>query len=319
MELGELGDEREPHPDTGVVHRRHRTVLEGLEDGLPVLLGDAGSVVLDRDQHVVALRRHLDPHLTPRRRVPRGVHQQVLHDPGDHLRIDPRRHRPRVDMDLTARHRLGIPDEERDEPPDGDLLELGLHDAAGETFRVEEVRHDRVQATGLRGETVDQLLALLLRDAEAIALLEGQGASEDRRKGGPDVVRHGGQEGRLDLVGPSHVLHRLPLEVERPCEVVVRLLGIGDVEHHALPVHGVALVVHLEDRLVADPHRPAVGGDQTVLAGVGLARLVALLPLQKDPLAIVGMEGLCPPLRVPGRDLRGIAEQLLDERADIGG
>jgi len=111
----------------------------------------------------------------------------------------------------------------------------------------------------------------------------------------------------------------LPLQGERAGEVVVRLLGNGDVQHHALPVHGVAFFILKEDRLVADPHGSSVRRYQAVLPGVGLSRVVAPPPLRLHALAVIGMERLRPPFRIADRDLGRIAEQLLDERTHVGG
>ncbi len=198
---------------------------KGSEDRLPMLLGDPRSVVLNLDQDVVALGEHLDPHLTLRRCVACRIHQQVLDDPGDHLRIDPGAHRPRVDVDLAPGHRLGVPDQQGDEPADRDLLQLRLDHAAGEALRVEQVRHDGVEPTRLGREAVDQLLALLFGDAEPVALLERERVAEDRRQRRPDVVRDRGEERRLDLIGPADVVRRPSFEVERPGEISVAALA----------------------------------------------------------------------------------------------
>src|SRR5918995_5168278 len=126
MEVGEPRDEGEADPDAGVVRRRHRSVLEGPEDRVPVLLGDPRSVVLDGDQDVVAVGDHTHPYLARRRRVTARVHQEVLDDARDHLRIDPRGDRARVHVDLTAGQRVGVPHEQRNQSAYGDLLELRL-------------------------------------------------------------------------------------------------------------------------------------------------------------------------------------------------
>ena len=77
--------------------------------------------------------------------------------------------------------------------------------------------------------------------------------------------------------------------VVRGSESLLRLLLRGDIDHHALPRERPAVQIAQQDRLVADPDHPSVGGDQPVLPRPGLTgRAVQVVGGELD-LAIIGV------------------------------
>ncbi len=100
--------------------------------------------------------------------------------------------------------------------------------------------------------------------------------------------------------------------------LLLRLLLQGDVLHEPLRVRGARSVVD-DLRDVAHPHDAAVLVDQPVLQVEGLAGCVVPVVLRQRVLAVVGMQHAHPEVVLGHELLGGVAEQLLDLRAHVGG
>ena len=129
-------------------------------------------------------------------------------------------------------------------------------------------------------------------------------------------MRDGLEEGVLQLVERTESSGGLPLDLERASEVLLRLLQARDVEHHARPEAGVAVLVAHDLRLVQDPHDPSVCATHPVLDRERLQRPFGAFVLRVHALSIVGMHQLEP--HPTGHEVvRRDTEHLLDTRARV--
>ena len=106
---------------------------------------------------------------------------------------------------------------------------------------------------------------------------------------GPEVVRHRLQERVLHVVGDAQALaahHALGGEVAFE---LLRPVLLGDVEEHALPVLGLAVVVQDQPRLIVDPDRAAV----LARSSGSVTSWIRPTDRRRDgPLGVVGMHEL---------------------------
>ena len=102
-----------------------------------------------------------------------------------------------------------------------------------------------------------------------------------------------------------------------PLQLLLGVLALGDVVEDAVPDRDAGFVF-LEHRLVEDPDDLAVAGDHPVVdrRRVAFAERLAALLLER-PLAIVGVQQRRPEVGVGDPLLGGVAEDLLDLRADV--
>ena len=132
--------------------------------------------------------------------------------------------------------------------------------------------------------------------------------------------RGGGAHQRLGvavLQGPLAELGDDGLLGERPLQLVLGLLALGDVVEDAVPDRHPVLV-GLEHGLVEHPDDVAPAGAHPVLdrAGVAVAEEVLAFGRQRL-LAVLGVEEARPEPRIGLELLRGVAEDLLDLGADV--
>ena len=97
------------------------------------------------------------------------------------------------------------------------------------------------------------------------------------------------------------------------------LLAFGKVEENPLPVDGVASLVAHQHRLVPNPHRAPVPGDKPVLQREGIPDPVEAGVLGHHALPVVGVEHALPEVVVFQERFRGVTQEVLHLRADVGG
>ena len=90
----------------------------------------------------------------------------------------------------------------------------------------------------------------------------------------------------------------------------------GDIEHHPAHAH-LAVEVAMDRGLVADPDDPTVAGNQAVDVAERAGRRLALAQLGHGALPVIGMERPHPEVVVGEPLLGGVAEDLVDLRADV--
>ena len=135
-------------------------------------------------------------------------------------------------------------------------------------------------------------------------------AQELHRPVGVDVAAEDGPRDVADEPAePGLALHQREVAV----------LAGGDVDQEALRQGGLPVTVVDDAGLVLDPDDAAVLRSQPVLGGEGLGVRIADAVLVADALGIVGVDDL--PEEAGRREpfLRGVAEQVLELRADVGG
>src|SRR5918999_914761 len=97
-------------------------------------------------------------------------------------------------------------------------------------------------------------------------------------------------------------------------ELILERLSFGDVEKKATPIERAPVVSHDQVALVADPHHPAVLGQQSILDCLAVGR--SLFPLgllvEHYPVTVVGMELPVPHPRILHPFLGSKPEQRLD-------
>ena len=194
------------------------------------------------------------------------------------------------------------------------------HDPLAQPVQVEQVGQQSVQLAGVGHQPVDQVGGVLRGQARP-GPLEGQGDADDRGQRGPQLVGDGVQEGVLHVVeGPQLLgrlplaLQRLPLALQRLAQRLLGLLLLGDVDVEALPVVRLSGLAKHQHGMVADPHHPAVLGQDPVLHVPGIPGAVDALVLGQHPLAVVRVDQRLPEVRLGGL-LGRVAEQLLVLRA----
>ena len=114
-------------------------------------------------------------------------------------------------------------------------------------------------------------------------------------------------------------------------KLLLGLLAIRDVHHHALPVEGPAVLVADQLGFVMEPDDPTVGRDHPVVLTVGLARVARRAALGLDPRPVLGVDpldpepGFVPPCRGEpgdgldlGTDVCGQGRQVVGPRREVG-
>ena len=106
--------------------------------------------------------------------------------------------------------------------------------------------------------------------------------------------------GVLQAAGKLASLLQGPAEhVEAPSKLLLGLLAFRDIQHHPAPIQERAVEPTDRRRLVADPDRPPVLGDDPILIDVPLCIAVGFLVRDRDPVAVLGMDRGPPQLRDP--------------------
>ncbi len=199
-------------------------LLELLEDPLPILGGDAGAGIGDRDPHLAVDPRRAHVHLPAGGRELHGVREQVedhLLDPAlvavDHvdLRIGGERDAdPVLRRALAHHHHAAL-----ERLPQRERVHLELDLSGLDLGEVEDVVDQREQVVPGRDDVVE-VLGLLLVDRADHLVAEHLREADDRVQRRPQLVGHVGQELRLVLA------RRLELGVEAT-ELVVHPVDVG--------------------------------------------------------------------------------------------
>ena len=180
---------------------RGRPLLEGLEDRPPHVLGNSDPVVLDHDQCPAVVCLYAEPDRAVDRRVPGGVHQQVLDDALDLRGVDRQDDRFDPDDNGAIGQRLQVLDGAPGEGADVRHAVLGFDDPAVQSIDVEQILQQPVELAGVGREPLEQVVSVVVVHVERS--LERQGQPQDRGQRAPQLVRDGREEGVLHLVEAS--------------------------------------------------------------------------------------------------------------------
>ena len=205
-------------------------LAERLEDRLSQLLGNAGPVVLDHDQDAVALGLDPEPDRAIGLRVAGRVHQEVLDDPLDLRGIHRDHDRFGEDHDRAVGEGVEALDRASRERADVGHAVLRVDDPSVEPVDVEQVLQQAVELAGVRGEPLEQIVAVVLDHLRAF---EGERQPQDRGERAAQLVRDRGEERVLHVVECSQSFGGLALTLLRLAERVLGQLPLGDVGHHA--------------------------------------------------------------------------------------
>ena len=263
VELREPAHQRQADPGAGRVRGHGGPLAERFEDRLAEVLVDARPVVFDGEQGAVVMGFEANPDRAVARRVPGGVHREVLDDALQLRRIHPQHHGADVDHHGAFGERIEALDRAPGQGADVGGAVLRLHDASVEPVDVEEVLQQTVQLAGVRGDPflqVDPILGVHVRRA-----FQRDRQPQDRGERAPELVRDGGEERVLHLVEGSQSFGRFPLTLFGFAQRLLGELALGDVHQDALEVGRIAVLVVQERRLVVHPDRATVAREHPVL------------------------------------------------------
>ena len=276
---------------------------------------EAGSVVPHPDLHTVADRRDLDGDAAGGRVLPCVGHRLLRHA---------------VEGGAQIRGRLpGQPVDDLDRPAGlaGRVIEVlaeGHHQPLAVQRAGPQLEEQRPEALDRASHGLVELHQLarlhhLARPGEGLEPEVDRAHHLDRI-----VVDVGGDPPPLFFLGVLQSLRELPPLLDRPpehiqapSELVFGVLLGADVEHDALPVRGLALVVEHGHGLVADPHEVPVLREHPVLREEPIPHLVRSPVLIDHGADVVGMDLLEPELGGRPPFLRRVPEELHRLRAHV--